>query len=166
MAPRRPAHCYAKPTRPPYTRRKFMRGVPDSKIRLFDLGNMTGSFTHVVSIISEEQAQIRSEALESARITVNRMLTEKLGRANYHMRIRIHPHHVLRENKMMAVAGADRLQDGMRNAFGKPIGTAARIRKGQVLISVRVNEESIDITKEALRRANYKFSPPCRVIIE
>jgi len=143
-----------------------MRGVPDPKIRLFDLGNPSGDFTYQVDLVAEEQAQIRSEALEAARIIVNRLLTRRLGREKYHMRIRIHPHHVLRENKMMAVAGADRLQDGMRHAFGKPIGTAARIKPGQVLISVRADEEDVEVVKEALRRANYKFSTPCRVVVQ
>lgn len=142
-----------------------MRGVPDPKIRLFDLGEPKGVFPIQIDLIAEEAAQIRSEALEAARILVNRHLTQTIGRDKYHMRIRVYPHQVLRENKMMAVAGADRLQDGMRRAFGKPIGTAARVRSGQVLISVRANEENVEIVKEALRRANHKFSPPCRVVI-
>lgn len=142
-----------------------MRGVPDPKIRLFDLGNSSGDFPAQIDLIAEEEAQIRSEALEAARILVNRYLTQTIGRAKYHMRIRVYPHHVLRENKMMAVAGADRLQDGMRKAFGKPIATAARVRSGQVLISVRANEEDLEIIKEALKRANYKFSPPCRIVV-
>ena len=33
--------------------------------------------------------------------------------------------------------GADRLSTGMRGAFGKPYGTAARVDIGQVLMSVR-----------------------------
>ena len=37
-------------------------------------------------------------------------------------------------------AGADRLSSGMRGAFGKPYGTAARVDIGQVLISVRTKD--------------------------
>ena len=33
---------------------------------------------------------------------------------------------------MIATAGADRLQEGMRRAFGKATGLAARIQPGQV----------------------------------
>ncbi len=164
--PRRPARCYSQIDRPPYTRRKYMRGVPDPKIRLFDLGSSSEDFSTQIDLIAEEEAQIRSEALEAARIIVNRYLTQEIGRTKYNMRIRVYPHHVLRENKMMAVAGADRLQDGMRRAFGKPIGTAARVRSGQVLISVFANEEDLEIVKEALRRANHKFSPPCRIVVQ
>ena len=42
------------------------------------------------------------------------------------MRVRAHPYHVTRINKMLSCAGADRLQTGMRHAFGKPNGLVAR----------------------------------------
>merc|ERR1711915_880430 len=50
--------------------------------------------------------------------------------------MRVHPFHVLRINKMLSCAGADRLQTGMRGAFGMAHGTAARVRIGQILISL------------------------------
>ena len=50
------------------------------------------------------------------------------------MRVRAHPYHVTRINKMLSCAGADRLQTGMRHAFGKPNGLVARVRIGQPLI--------------------------------
>merc|ERR1711951_347312 len=53
--------------------------------------------------------------------------------------VRVHPFHVLRINKMLSCAGADRLQTGMRGAYGKAHGTAARVRIGQILLSVRSN---------------------------
>ncbi|KAI5390252.1 hypothetical protein KIW84_075528 [Lathyrus oleraceus] len=43
--------------------------------------------------------------------------------------------HVLRINKMLWCAGADRLQTGMRGAFGKPLGIRARVAIGQLLLS-------------------------------
>ena len=45
----------------------------------------------------------------------------------------------------------------MRDSFGKPIGKTARVKKGQIIMSVSVLEEKIDIAKEALRRANAKL---------
>merc|ERR1719278_2282827 len=36
---------------------------------------------------------------------------------------------------MLSCAGADRLQTGMRGAYGKAHGTAARVRIGQILLS-------------------------------
>ena len=132
------------------------------------MGNKNAKFPVSISLTAVEACQIRHNALEAARVAANRYLTNNLGRANYHLKIRVHPHHVLRENKMMTFAGADRLQDGMRKAFGKAVGTAARVRPGQSLITVHLNPDGghIDIAREALRRAKYKFSTPCKIIIE
>ena len=58
---------------------------------------------------------------------------------------------------MMAFAGADRLQDGMRQAFGKPIGTAARVYPKQAVLEVRIKREHLDKALEALRRGASKL---------
>ena len=62
------------------------------------------------------------------------------------MRVRAHPYHVVRINKMLSCAGADRLQTGMRGAFGKPNGLVARVTIGQVLLSVRTRDNSTSTT--------------------
>lgn len=160
---RRKWNCYAKPDRPPYTRRKFIRGGPEPKIKIFDLGNPGADFPVVLELTAEKDVQISHNSLESARIQVNRYLNEGLGRPNYHFKICLFPHHIIRENKMMTGAGADRVQDGMRLAFGKPMGSAARVSKGQTLLRVRVNVNGFKTAKEALRRGKYKFPTPCRI---
>lgn len=50
-----------------------------------------------------------------------------------------------------------RLQTGMRGAFGKPQGTVARVRIGQVIMSVRTKAQNKEHVIEALRRAKFKF---------
>ncbi|MEA1904332.1 MAG: ribosomal protein L16, partial [Candidatus Hadarchaeota archaeon] len=63
----------------------------------------------------------------------------------------------------MAVgAGADRISDGMRQAFGRPISTAARVSAGQKVITVRIPKEFTRVGKEALNRASMKLPIPCR----
>lgn len=74
------------------------------------------------------------------------------------MRVRVHPWHVIRINKMLSCAGADRLQTGMRGAWGKPMGTAARITPGQVLFSIRTHEKYVKDACVALRKAADKFA--------
>ena len=59
------------------------------------------------------------------------------------MRCRIHPWHVLRINKMLSCAGADRLQTGMRGAFGKSYGKVARVKIGTILYSVRLKKDQV-----------------------
>lgn len=58
---------------------------------------------------------------------------------------------------MLSCAGADRLQTGMRGAFGKPLGTVARVNIGQPIISVRARDNNKAQVIESLRRAKFKF---------
>ena len=46
---------------------------------------------------------------------------------------------------MLSCAGADRLQTGMRGAWGKPNGTVARVNIGQILLSVRTRDNRTPI---------------------
>jgi large subunit ribosomal protein L10e len=85
---------------------------------------------------------------------------------NYYLHVHPYPHTILRENKMIFGAHADRLQDGMRRSFGKPIGTAARIRANQTIITVRVNADSVELAKNSLKNGGAKLPIPCRVVIE
>ena len=64
-------------------------------------------------------------------------MSENAKKENFHIRMRIHPYHTIRINKMLSCAGADRLQTGMRGAYGKPYGKVARVKIDQVLISIR-----------------------------
>ena len=57
---------------------------------------------------------------------------------------------------MLSCAGADRLQTGMRGAYGKPQGLVARVKIGQPLMSVRIKPQHIAHAQEALRRAKFK----------
>mmetsp|Transcript_11698 Transcript_11698/g.11617 ORF Transcript_11698/g.11617 Transcript_11698/m.11617 type:complete len:140 (+) Transcript_11698:265-684(+) len=84
-------------------------------------------------------------------------MVNNAGKEAFHMRIRVHPWHVLRINKMLSCAGADRLQTGMRHAFGKPNGKCARVSIGTILMSIRVQPQHVKTAQEALRRAKMKF---------
>ncbi|MFQ6647367.1 hypothetical protein Gotur_021573 [Gossypium turneri] len=66
---------------------------------------------------------------------------------------------------MLSCAGADRLQTGMRGAFGKPQGTCARVDIGQVLLSVRCKDSNSHHAQEALRRAKFKFPGRQKIIV-
>jgi len=109
-------------------------------------------------LISMEREQIGSEALEAARINANKFMVKNAGKEAFHIRIRVHPYHVVRINKMLSCAGADRLQQGMRGAFGKPVGLAARVRIGQPLMSIRVKPQHEAAVIAALKRASFKFA--------
>jgi len=149
----------------PYTRKEYIRGSPPPKISKFTMGDTKASFPYQARLIAGEEAQIRHNALEAARVASNRVLMNKLGNA-YFLRVVPYPHTILRENKMIFGAHADRLQDGMRRAFGKPIGSAARVKAGQPIIEVGVNENAIEVAKEALKLGQDKLPIPCSIVIE
>jgi len=149
----------------PYTRKQFVKGFPQPKITKFTMGDTKAKFEYEAKLIALEKAQIRHNALEAARVATNRLLMDKLSN-NYRLHVHPYPHIILRENKMIFGAHADRLQDGMRRSFGKPIGTAARVEPDQTVITVNVNANGVEVAKEALRRGSAKLPIPCRVIIE
>merc|ERR1711963_1009291 len=150
---RRPARCYRYCKNKPYPKSRFCRGVPDPKIRIFDLGRKKAGvdeFPLCVHLVSDEYEQLSAEALEAGRICCNKYMVKHTAKDQFHIKIRVHPYHVLRINKMLSCAGADRLQTGMRGAFGKPQGTVARVNIGQPLMSVTYDKHK-DSVIEALR---------------
>lgn len=66
---------------------------------------------------------------------------------------------------MLNVAGADRLQTGMRGAWGKPVGKVARVKVGKILVSVRTTDRHRPVTIQALRHSVYKFPGRQKVIV-
>ncbi len=163
--PMRPARCYTHFTSPPYTRKEYIPGVPQPKIVKFEMGNINVDADVQVLLVVTEAGQIRHNALEAARVMVHKNLSSSIGENNYFFKVRVYPHHVLRENKMMAFAGADRLQDGMRLSFGKPIGTAARVYPGQPILEVRTKKEFVNTVREALRIGGSKLPLPTRIVV-
>jgi len=165
----KPASMYREISKPSYTRREYITGIPGSKIAQHNMGNLqTGPEDYPVHISLEvaEECQIRHGALEASRLSANRRLLKEIGQENYKMVLRKFPHQVIRENKQATGAGADRVSDGMRQAFGKPVGTAARIQVNETVFTCYCNPEDAATVKDAFRRAYNKISPPCRVVVE
>ncbi|TVY32225.1 60S ribosomal protein [Lachnellula occidentalis] len=165
---RRPARCYRYCKNKPYPKSRFNRGVPDPKIRIFDLGRKRATvdeFPLCIHLVSNEYEQLSSEALEAARICANKYMVKYTGKESFHLRVRPHPYHVVRINKMLSCAGADRLQTGMRGAWGKPNGTVARVNIGQIILSIRTRETYRAHALESLRRSQYKFPGRQKIIV-
>lgn len=163
---RKPSKMYRESRSQAYTRREYMGGVPLSRIAQFDMGNAKGDFPIKISLVAQESCQIRHVALEAARIAANRLMMKKAGSLGYHLKILLFPHIVLRENKQATGAGADRVSQGMRSAFGKAVGTAARVNRNQNLITIRTSKAFFQNAKEALRRASMKLPTPCSIVID
>jgi large subunit ribosomal protein L10e len=147
-----------------YTRKKYARGFPPPKIVKFTMGDTKGSFVIEGRLMALERAQIRHSALEAARVATNRILMDKLIN-EYLMVVNLYPHIILRENKMIFGAHADRLQQGMRRSFGTAIGTAAKVEVDQTIITVKVKEGQEAVAKESLKRGSAKLPIPCKIVI-
>ena len=105
-------------------------------------------------------------AIESTRLAANKTLEKTTGETGYFSKLRIYPHVLLRENKMIAAAGADRLQEGMRRAFGKAVSLAARVKRGQCIMELQVKKEHLEAAKKALKGACVKLpgTPTIKVV--
>lgn len=122
----------------------------------FTTGKYSRDYAYVISLVSKGRVQIRSNALESARVAANKKLFP-LGEEGYYLIVKTYPHIVMRENKMIATAGADRLQEGMRKAFGKPIGVAARVDIGTTVLELHVKATDLALGKTAMHAAQAKL---------
>lgn len=161
----RPARTHRGTDKPAYTRvalrkprKSYVKGVPGPKIRIYRMGNPNNKYDKELRVVVKEPVQIRHNAMEAVRLVINRHLNKKIGTIGYYFRVRMFPHQILREHKGVGgYAGADRISQGMKLAFGKPIGRAVRAKKGDILLSVWVKNEHIAHVKEAFRRAMTKL---------
>ena len=175
IASRRPWHCYSKWTRRPFQykrssnrRREYARGGAQSKIVRFWGGDKSIPWENwelVVGLKVDKQIQISSNALEAVRVTINSALQKSLGRTNFRFRVRPKPFQKYRENRMLAFAGADRVQSGMRNSFGRSTGVCARVKAGSIVCDVGISLKDLNVVRDRLRIASMKIPCSCQVVI-
>ena len=162
---RKPAKMYRRLKGQAYTRRKYTGGVPNNRIMRFHMGNRKAAaadeFAVVINLTVDESCQVRHTALEAARVISNATIREAAGQEGYALRVHVYPHHILRENKQATGAGADRVSQGMRCAFGKNVGTAARCKRDTTVISISTDAKHFLTAKDALRKASMKIPSPC-----
>lgn len=139
-----------------YTSKVYAPGAPNSKVARFTTGKASPDYSYALELVSKGRVQIRHNALEAARVAANKKLVS-LGEEGYLLTVKTYPHIILRENKMIATAGADRLQEGMRKAFGKPIGLAARVDIGTTILELQVKATDLELGKTALHAAKAKL---------
>jgi len=169
MATLRKASSYTKMKARPYTRvskvkaKSYIKTVPPKKLVKMRMGKLNlyeqGQFKFILKLISKENVQLRDNALEAARQFLNNKL-EKLAKDSFYLEVKVVPHHILRENKMLTGAGSDRMQTGMQLSFGKTIGRAALVKENQELFLIAVgNEKNMKISQNLLQKIKAKL--PC-----
>jgi large subunit ribosomal protein L10e len=137
-------------------RKSFVKAMPHMAIQITSMGAVHGDYTHTVELVAKDALQVRDNALEASRQAANKFLEAKIP-LGYHLFLRVYPHHVVREIKMVFGAGADRIQKGMKHAWGKPSERVARIRPNLPIFTARCVEKDLGLMGEAFRRAKAKL---------
>lgn len=157
----------------PFTRKSkfkkhnFLRGIPNHKIVRFDMGDKREDYPIVVKLVSTRDLNIRHNAIEAARIVIQRTLQEKIGKSGYKLKVNKYPHHGIRENKGAAGGNkADRVQSGMSHSYGKLVTIAVRLKKNEPLFSAYVEESHVEVAKKALASVSPKLPCGIKVLIE
>ncbi len=166
--------AYSKRYARPYTRvskkrtKSYIKTVPNSKIVKFKMGDIkgfdAGEYPIQIHVISKENCQVRDNSIEAVRQFFNRFLQIKVGK-EFYLEVKIYPHHILRENKMLTGAGADRMQTGMSRSFGKTMGRAALVKPNQTLYILGVKNAKAEIEARKLIRS-VKARLACKVSTE
>ncbi len=159
----RPAHTMRDASSQSWSRyslknpkKNYVKSLPHTSLLIFKMG-VEKPYDVELRLESQQPIQLRSNALEAARLLVNKQLEAQLPQ-NYLLRVLVYPHNVIREHKMAQGAGADRISQGMSLSFGKGISVAARVRRNQALFSLRVSSGNRRFATEALKKAALKLS--------
>ncbi|MBD3319175.1 50S ribosomal protein L16 [Candidatus Woesearchaeota archaeon] len=143
-----------------FRRLSYVRARPVDRVVRHNMGDPNKAYDHTLYLVAKDGVQVRDNAIEAARKTMNHILERQAGKKQFDLQIRMFAHHVLRENPLASGAGADRMSTGMKHSFGKPIGRACQVKKGKILLSLRVFKQHLELGKKALKRATHKL--PCR----
>ena len=169
----RKALAYSKKNTRPYTRKSnvksksYIKTIPQQKIVRFKMGNIKdyedGKFKIILKAVCAEKILIRDNSLEAARQYIHKRLDTEVS-GQYYFEVRVFPHHILRENKVLTGAGADRMQTGMAHSFGVTNGRAAMVKENQEVFLVAVASEKGKIAAHDILE-KIKAKLPCHTRI-
>jgi large subunit ribosomal protein L10e len=142
-------------------KKNYVKALPHTSLLIFKMG-VEKPYDVELRLESQQKVQLRSNALEAARLLVNKQLESQMPQ-NYLFRVLVYPHNVIREHKMATGAGADRISQGMSLSFGRPISVAARVNRNQAIFSLRVNAQNRKTAAIALKKAALKLSGAYKV---
>ena len=126
--------CYRKGNGQPYTRKEYIKGKPQIKISKFQSGSADRlqDYDYSVQLLINEKMQITHMAIESTRLAANKTLEKTTGESGYFSKLRIYPHVLLRENKMIAAAGRRSIARGNEKGFWKGSKSSSTCKEGTV----------------------------------
>jgi len=158
------AATFRKPKHMLYTREKYIRGHLDSQIVKFSMGKRSDEFVHEVSLSSNSRVQVRSTAVEAARISLGKDLDQALTPEGYYGRVCVQAHVVTRKRRQVFGPQSDRF--GQAKEFGSPSEKVVLLRPGQKVFQVYVSEPHVGTAREALLSAAKKLPSTYTVTVE
>ncbi len=172
----RKASAYSRKLNRPYTRKSsvksksYVKTVPNQLVVKFKMGNIKdydeGRMKYILMLASSEDILIRDNALEASRQHIHKILEEEL-QGQFYFEVKVYPHHIIREKKMLTGAGADRMSTGMTLSFGMPIGRGALVKKNQAIFLIAVeNEKARKIALNAYNKIKAKLPGHTRIVLE
>ena len=173
----RKASAYSKKRVLPFTRiskkkgKAYIKTLPEQKIVKFSMGSEKlynkGKLPYNLTLISEENVQIRHNALEACRQYINKKLEEELS-GQYLFRVIPFPHHIQRENRMYSGGSkGERINTGMQLSYGKTAVKAAIVKPGSKIFFVAVHDEkTAQFVRDTLKKIKSKLPCKTKVIYE
>lgn len=159
----RPGRCVRKLNSQAWSRysvkkpkKNYIKALPRTSLLIFNMGTDKEDYDLLFTLNSKQNVQIRSNAIEAARLSANKYLEREIP-GNYYMRVVTFPHNVIRAKKFAVGAGADRVSQGMTLSFGKPSSVAARVYEGQTVFAIKAKSENRNVVREAMKRASMKL---------
>jgi len=170
----RKARAYSRKYARPSTRRSsrknqnYIKTVPSQKITKFHMGDFNkykdNKFRYVLTMESKEKIQIRDLALEACRqYVVKELETNLLGQ--FYFEVKVYPHHIQRNHKVLTGVGADRMAIGMAHSFGTSEGRAALVPADHPIFVVAIDsEKGLGIARAALHKIKAKLPCTTRIL--
>jgi|SRR3989344_1587813 len=153
------------------TQFSYVKTVPPQKIVKFNMGDFkkffANEFEYKISLVSEENIQIRDLALEATRQSIHKDFTDDFQK-DFFLRCNAYPHNILRNNKVFSGGSkGERIQTGMSKSFGTPEGRAAVVKKGKpVFTGYFSGEFNIPKARQAFKKTSPKLPCATRIVVE
>jgi len=145
-------------------RKNYIKALPRTNLLVFNMGVKKSDYDIMLVLKSKQDVQLRSNALEAARLAANKHLEREIS-GDYSMNVVPFPHNVIREKKFSGAAGADRTSQGMILSFGKPVSVAARVFKNHDVFLIRTRAANKKVAREAMKRASKKLSGTYSIVL-
>lgn len=148
-----------------YTRTDYIKKLPQGKEQnmKWTYGDCNKVFQHELHLMTTNEKLLSINSLDAVRIIISHTLGED---AQFFMRIHPYPHEFLREHGLLGVNKAERLVKGMKKSFGKTGTRVAHVRKNQILITLKVNDNLLERGKKALDLASKKLACGSKVNVK